>query len=305
MSAPVFVIVNAGSGSVLGDETAQSLRERFIAFGIKAEVHLANNGKEIVQLSRNAAEGEADLIVAGGGDGTISTIAIEVSAAGKTLGILPLGTLNNFSKDLGIPQNLKAAVRVIAEGEVHQIDLAEVNGRIFINNSSIGLYPKMVVRREQQQHKLGRGKWAAAFWASLHLFRISPFLKVDIELDGKVFERKTPFVFVGNNEYEMDMYNIGRRPSLEEGKLSLYFLHREGRAGLVMLLWKTVTGGLKQWKDFEAVETEHVTIRARRRRIRVAFDGETDLMRPPLEYRIRPKALKVIVPKRNADAPSA
>ncbi len=296
MSAPVHVIINAGSGSVLGDETAQSLRERFIAFGIKAEVHLARSGKEIVQLAREAAAGEADLIVAGGGDGTISTVAIEASAAGKTLGILPLGTLNNFSKDLGIPQNLNAAVRVIAEGEVHQIDLAEVNGRIFINNSSIGLYPKMVVRREQQQVKLGRGKWAAAFWASLRLFRISPFLKVDIELDGKVFERKTPFVFVGNNEYEMDMYNIGRRPSLEGGKLSLYFLHRQGRAGLLMLLWKTLTGGLKQWKDFEAVETEHVTIRARRKRIRVAFDGETDIMQPPLEYRIRPKALKVIVP---------
>ena len=297
MSAPVHVIVNSGSGSVLGDETAQSLRERFIAFGIKAQVHLAKSGKDIVQLAREAAEGESDLIVAGGGDGTISTVAIEASAAGKTLGILPLGTLNNFSKDLGIPQNLNAAVRVIAEGEVHQIDLAEVNGRVFINNSSIGLYPKMVVRREQQQHRLGRGKWTAAFWACLRLFRISPFLKVAIEIEGKEFERKTPFVFVGNNEYEMDMYNIGRRPSLEEGKLSLYFLHRQGRAGLIMLLWKTITGGLKQWKDFEAVETDHVTIRARRRRIRVAFDGETDLMRPPLEYRIRPKALKVIVPR--------
>ncbi|MEO5859337.1 MAG: diacylglycerol kinase family protein [Pyrinomonadaceae bacterium] len=297
MSAPVHVIVNAGSGSVLEDETAQSLRERFVAFGIRAEVHLAHSGKDIVRLAREAAENEADLIIAGGGDGTISTVAIEASAAGKTLGILPLGTLNNFSKDLGIPQDLNAAVRVIAEGEVRQIDLAEVNGRIFINNSSIGLYPKIVVRREQQQEKLGRGKWAAAFWASLRVFRISPFLKVAIELDGKTFERKTPFVFVGNNEYEMDMYNIGRRPSLEGGKLSLYFLHREGRWGLLMLLWKTVTGGLKQWKDFEAVETEHVTIRARRRRIRVAFDGETDIMRPPLEYRIRPKALKVIVPR--------
>ena len=296
MSAPVHVIVNAGSGSVLGDETAQSLRERFIAFGIRAEVFVAQSGKDIVQLAREAAAGEAELIVAGGGDGTISTVAIEASAVGKTLGILPLGTLNNFSKDLGIPQNLSAAVRVIAEGEVHHIDLGEVNGRIFINNSSIGIYPKMVVRREQQQQKLGRGKWAAAFWASLRLFRISPFLKVDIELDGKRFERKTPFVFVGNNEYEMDLYNIGRRPSLERGKLSLYFLHRQGRSGLVMLMWKTLTGGLKQWKDFEAVETEHVTIRARRRRIRVAFDGETDIMRPPLEYRILPKALKVIVP---------
>src|SRR5688572_23241483 len=305
MKPAIEVIVNAGSGSVLGDETTRSLRERFIAFGIKANVHLAASGVEIVRLAQHAAESDADLVVAGGGDGTISTVASAILETGKTLGILPLGTLNNFSKDLGIPQNLNAAVRVIAHGEVHQIDLAECNGRIFINNSSIGLYPKMVVRREQQQQKLGRGKWAAAFWASLRLFRISPFLKVDIELDGKVFERKTPFVFVGNNEYEMEMYNIGRRPSLEEGKLSLYFLHREGRIGLIILLWKTVTGRLKQWKDFEAVATEHVTIRSRRRRLSVAFDGETDVMRPPLEYRIRPKALKVIVPRMEAASAEA
>lgn len=297
MSQAVSVIVNAGSGSVLGDETAQTLRERFIAYGIKAEVFLVTSGREIVRLARQAAEGEADLIVAGGGDGTISTIAVEAAKTGKTLGVLPLGTLNNFSKDLGIPQDLREAVGVIATGVVKEIDLAEVNGRIFINNSSIGLYPKMVVGRERQQQKLGRGKWAAAFWASLRLFRISPFLRVTIELDGKEFERKTPFVFVGNNEYEMDMFNIGRRTSLDEGKLSLYYLHRQGRSGLVMLAWKTLTGRLKQWKDFEAVATDHVTIRARRRRIRVAYDGETGVMRPPLEYRIRPKALKVIVPQ--------
>jgi diacylglycerol kinase family enzyme len=217
MKPAIEVIVNAGSGSVLGDETTRSLRERFIAFGIKANVHLAASGVEIVRLAQHAAESDADLVVAGGGDGTISTVASAILETGKTLGILPLGTLNNFSKDLGIPQNLNAAVRVVAQGVVKGIDLAEVNGRVFINNSSIGLYPKMVVRREQQQHKLGRGKWSAAFWASLRVFRISPFLKVDIELDGKVFERKTPFVFVGNNEYEMDMYNIGRRPSLKAG----------------------------------------------------------------------------------------
>lgn len=297
MSQAITVIVNAGSGSVLGDETAKTLKERFIAHGIKAEVFLATSGKDIVQLARQAAEGEAELIVAGGGDGTISTVAVEASNSGKTLGVLPLGTLNNFSKDLGIPQDLKAAVKVIATGVVKEIDLAEVNGRIFINNSSIGLYPKMVVGRERQQQKLGRGKWTAALWASLRLFRISPFWRVKIELDGKEFERKTPFVFVGNNEYEMDLYNIGRRPKMDEGKLSIYFLHRQGRAGLVMLAWKTLTGGLKQWKDFEAVETDHVTIRARRKRIRVAYDGETQIMRPPLEYRIRPKALKVIVPQ--------
>lgn len=302
MAQAVEVIVNSGSGSVLGDETANSLRERFIAFGVKANVQIAKSGADIERLAREAADGDTEIIVAGGGDGTISAVAIEAARTGKTLGVLPLGTLNNFSKDLGIPQEIDGAVRTIAAGVVNEIDLAEVNGRTFINNSSIGLYPKMVVRRDLQQQRLGRGKWAAAFWASVRIFRVSPFLKVAIEIDGKEFVRKTPFVFVGNNEYEMDMYNIGRRPRLDEGKLSLYFLHRQGRWGLVVLLWKTISGGLKQWKDFEAVATEHVTIRTRRKRIRVAFDGETTIMRPPLEYKIRPKALKVIVPNAEARA---
>lgn len=300
MRPAIEVIVNAGSGSVLGDETARSLRERFIAFGLRANVHLATSGAEIVVLARHAARGDADMVVAGGGDGTVSAVAAELAGTGKLLGVLPLGTLNNFSKDLGIPQNLGTAVRTIAQGEPIEVDLAEVNGRVFINNSSIGLYPKMVARRERQQQKLGRGKWQAAMWASLRLFRVSPFLRVDIELDGNMFERRTPFVFVGNNEYEMDMYNIGRRPSLSTGKLSLYFLHRQGRWGLVMLFWKTLTRRLKQWKEFEAVTTEHVTVRSKRKRIRVALDGEVAVMRTPLEYRSRPKALRVIIPSRIA-----
>ena len=300
MRPAIEVIVNAGSGSVLGDETARSLRERFIAYGIRANVHLATSGAEIIVLARHAARSDAETVVAGGGDGTISAVAAELAGSSKTLGLLPLGTLNNFSKDLSIPQDLGGAVRTIAQGKRIEVDLAEVNGRIFINNSSIGLYPKLVARRERQQQKLGRGKWQAAMWASLRLFRVSPFLTVDIELNGRVFERRTPFVFVGNNEYEMDMYNIGRRPSLSEGKLSLYFLHRQGRWGLVMLFWKTLTRRLKQWKEFEAVATEHVTVKAKRKRIRVALDGEVAVMRTPLKYSTRPKALRVIVPSQTA-----
>ena len=294
MARPIEVIINAGSGSVLGDETARSLRDRFIAHGVPANVHLTTSGHEVELLAKRAAE-DADIVVAGGGDGTISTVARAVAAAGKTLGVLPLGTLNNFSKDLGIPQTLADAARTIAEGEVRTIDLAEVNGRIFINNSSIGLYPRIVLRRVEQQ-RLGRGKWNAAFWAALQMFRLSPFLKVRIELDGRSFLRKTPFVFVGNNEYEMDLYNIGRRVALDEGELSIYFLHRGGRWGVTLLLFHTLFGRLRQWKDFEEVNTNSVTIQTRRRKLHVALDGEVITMATPLQYRILPKALKVIVP---------
>lgn len=292
----IEVIVNAGSGSVLEGETDRTLTERFIALGVRANVHLAKSGEEILSLAKAAAESDADIIVAGGGDGTISAVATEASRSGKTLGVLPLGTLNNFSKDLNIPQDLKAAIKIIADGHTSTIDLAEVNDRIFINNSSIGLYPRIVRKRVKQQ-RLGYGKWRAAAWATLRMFRLSPFLKVRIEIDGKSFQRKTPFVFVGNNRYEMELYNIGRRPDLDAGKLSVYFLHRSGRWGVVMLLFHTLTGRVKQWRDFEEVLTDSVTIQTRKRLMQVAFDGEVSVLETPLEYKILPQALRVLVSK--------
>lgn len=294
MARPIEVIINSGSGSVLGEETAQRLRNRFIERGVPANVHFASSGKEVEALAKCAVE-QADIVVAGGGDGTISTVAVEVARAGKALGVLPLGTINNFSKDLGIPQDVSGAVEAIAAGKSKLIDLAEVNGRVFVNNSSIGLYPKIVLRRVEQQ-RLGRGKWSSAFWAALQMFRLSPFLKVRIELDGKTFLRKTPFVLVGNNEYEMDLYNIGRRVSLDDGELSVYFLKRGGRWGVVLLLFHTLFGRLRQWKDFEEVSTDEITIQTRRKKLHVALDGEVREMQTPLRYRILPKALKVIVP---------
>lgn len=292
----IEVIINAGSGSVIGDETAAIVADSFRELGVEVCVQVAENGDDIEGLVRKAVESDAEIIVAGGGDGTISGIAVEVYKAGKTLGVLPLGTLNNFSKDLGIPQDLAEAVGVIVEGYTKTIDLAEVNGHIFINNSSIGLYPRMVRKREKQQ-RLGRGKWISALWASLRMFKLSPFLKVRIRMDDKQFLRKTPFVFVGNNEYDMDVYNIGRRNELDQGKLGVYFLHRGGRWGVLMMVIRTIFGRLKQWRDFEIVTTDEISIKTRRRRVHVALDGEVDIMRSPLIYKSIPAALKVIVPR--------
>lgn len=294
--ASIEVIINAGGGSFVENETEQLLIDQFAVNGLRANIRLARSGDQISEFANAAVGGDATVIIAGGGDGTISSVAGIVSTSGKTFGVLPLGTFNNFSKDLNIPQDIAGAVRVIAEGHTAVIDLAEVNGRIFINNSSIGLYPRIVRKREQQQQRLGRSKWSAAIWAALRMFRVSPFLKVEILVNGRLFLRKTPFVFVGNNEYEMDLFNIGRRRALDKGKLSVYFIHRGGRLGAFVLLFRTITGTIKQWRDFEQVLTESVMIQTRRRRLDVAFDGEVSLVDTPLRYRILPQALRLIVP---------
>ncbi len=297
---PIEVIINAAGGSFVEDETYESIAAAFSAKAIDVNIHMAQGGDEIADLAKKAASGDARIIVGCGGDGTIALIAGICSATGKTLGIIPLGTLNHFSKDLDIPQDIDGAVALIAEGSERRVDLGEVNGRTFINNSSIGLYPQIVLHREAQQQRLGRGKWSAAALAALRVFRRSPFLKVKFELDGVAFVRRVPFVFIGNNVYEMDLYNIGSRKRLDSGKLSVYFLHRTGRLGVLELLFRTLIGRLRQWRDFEAVETDELTIDTRKSKMIVACDGEVEVIETPLNYKILPGALSVIVPKETA-----
>lgn len=296
MQPAIDVLINAGGGSFVEQKTEQQVRDAFCENGIEINLHLAKDGDEIERFAEEADAGAAGTLVAGGGDGTINAVGSKVAAAGKILGVLPLGTLNHFSKDLGIPQDLAGAVAVIAGGHHKKVDLGEVNGHIFLNNSSIGLYPLIVHRREQEQQRLGRGKWSAAFIAALRVFRRDPFYRVRFELDGKAFSRKTPFVFVGNNEYNMDLYKIGRRENLTSGKLSVYFLKRGGRWGVIRLLVRTALGLLKRAKDFEAITVDQITIDVRARRIMVARDGEVMWMETPLNYRSLPGKLSVIVP---------
>ncbi|MEO7660429.1 MAG: diacylglycerol kinase family protein [Pyrinomonadaceae bacterium] len=294
---PITVIINAGSGSFVENETERNLRDEFKANGLEIDLKLAKSGDEIEQFANGAADSDCEIIVAGGGDGTIRSVAEIAARAGKIFGVLPLGTLNNFSKDLGIPPNLPDAVRIIADNHTKLIDLGEVNGLVFINNSSIGLYPRIVRHREVQQERLGRGKWWSALIAVFRTLRISPFLKVRIRLGDKSFLRKTTFIFVGNNRYEMDLYKIGWRPRLDAGKLSVYIPRRGGRLGVFQLFLKTIFGLIREEKDFEILETDTITIETRKKYQMVAFDGEVTTIETPLKYNIRPAALRVILPE--------
>ncbi len=298
MPHKITAIINAGSGSVESEATKRKLEEAFAANGLDAEILLAKDGSEIVEMAKKAAQSDAEIICAGGGDGTVSAVASAIFNTDKILGVLPLGTLNNFSKDLKLSGDLAEAVAVIAAKNVERIDVGEVNGRIFINNSSIGLYPHIVKRREAQQ-RLGHGKWRSAFWAAFKMLRRSAFFAVRLKTETGERVVKTPFVFVGNGEYEMDFFNIGRRAAIADGKLSVYFLRKSGRKGLFSLILRTALGRLRQAEDFEEIRVEQITFETRKQKILVAFDGEVETLNTPLEYKIHPKALRVVVPDNN------
>jgi len=293
----IAVIVNAGSGGGNDAALVDRLADRFKSAGLHAEIELAHGGDEISAAVGNAVARRPRLIVAGGGDGTVSTVAATLVDTGIAFGVLPLGTLNHFAKDLGIPLELDGAVAVLAHGESARVDVGEVNGRIFVNNSGLGLYPDIVHDRERQQKRLGRGKWPAFAWAMLAALRRYPFLAVTLVIDGKEVVRRTPFVFIGNNEYRMEGFAIGERSGIEDGLLSLYVAQRPGRWRLLQLALRALTGKLRQARDFDAVLATEIVVRSKKKRLRVAADGEVTVMTPPLHYRVRPASLIVMRPR--------
>ena len=276
---------------------AANLREKFSAHGFDARVTLAAGGKDMISAAKAALADGLPIVVAGGGDGTINAVASVLAGTDARFGVLPLGTLNHFAKDMGIPLTLDDAIANIARGVPKRVDVGEVNDRVFLNNSSLGLYPDMVRDREKQQRRLGRGKWLAALWATLGALRRYPFLSVRLRLaDGEEHARRTPFVFIGNNEYTMQGFSIGERTRLDGGRLSLYVAQRPGRLGLLRLAWSALRGKLAQERDFDVLATESMEVETRHQHLPVATDGEVNIMATPLRYRIRPGALNVIVP---------
>ena len=289
------VIINANSGVGEKDEITQRVTDAFNGSGLKVKLSVARSGSEVVQFARRAARNSSQVVVAGGGDGTISAVASAIVDSDKMLGVLPLGTFNHFARDLRIPLDPKAAARTIVAAHTVNVDVGEVNGRIFLNNSSLGLYPHIVREREKQQ-RLGYRKWPAFVWAALTVLRRFPFLDVRLNVAGNELQRRTPFVFVGNNEYAMKSFNIGIRERLNAGQLSLYMINRTSRWGLARLALRALLGRIRADKDFLALTTEEVWIATRHKTVRVAFDGEIEMMKTPLHYRVRSGALRVIVP---------
>src|SRR5438477_4137352 len=293
-SAPLPVLVNPKAGGGFSD--GERLAGRFRSAGAEARIQLVHGHDKLVELAKKLAQQRPPLIVAGGGDGTMNALAALLAGSDTALGILPLGTLNHFARDIGIPLEIGAAVDTVVKGKRKAVDLGEVNGRVFVNNSSIGLYPAMVHLRKKQQRRLGRNKWHAMLWAAHAVLRSHPFMQLTLALDGKTYRRRTPFVFIGNNVYEMQGFDIGRRQRLDAGVLSVYVTHRGGRFGLLALAGRALLGRLEQSRDFEAGTAAELRIESRHTRLLVATDGEVAAMDLPLSYRVRPRALRVIAP---------
>lgn len=294
----IEVVLNRGAGSVEDDDDDE--RERIAAAFAPLDVEVtvrAVAGMSIGLAVRNAADRGADVVAVAGGDGSLGTAADALAHSGVPLGILPLGTFNHFAKDLGIPIDLAEAAEVIVRGTTRAVDVAEVNGRTFVNNSSIGLYPVMVDLRDEIRSERGWGKVRAVPLASWRVLRRFPTRRLQIEVDGERWDRRTPFVFVGNNSYEVGPRGIGARTRITDGVLCCYVAQAESRWRFVRLAVGAAVRGATATADLDSACAPEVTIDAHGHRVLVAIDGEVDSIRGPLRYKSRPGALLVRVPE--------
>lgn len=283
------VIFNRNRGD--RDTIAAALETAGVSASIKAV-----DGNEIEQCTRDAVEGGARLVIVGGGDGSISAAAQALAGSEATLGILPIGTLNHLARDLGLPFELDRAVEVIAKGRAHAIDVVEINGRIFVNNAAIGLYPLMVLDREAQQERLGRSKRLAMLVASLRTMARFHHQRLTLTSDDGKARVDTPLLFVGNNDYRLEMPGAGQRHRLDDGKLCVLVLRKKGLPGFLAAVGRALLGVTGEDDMVRIDDIEKLRVDSTRSTITLAVDGETTTMKPPLNFRIRRQALKVIVP---------
>ena len=287
-------LVNEGGGSI-ADGTAARIGEALVAAGI--DNHLVQVGGEAcAACAADHVNQGAELIIAAGGDGTMGAVAGALAGSKAAMGILPLGTLNHFARDLGIPADLDEAARIIAAGQQRQVDIAEVNGRAFVNNASIGLYPLMVVDRDAQQERLGRSKRLALVVASLRTMARFHARRLKLSTDGGGARVDTPLLFVGNNDYRLAFPGIGRRGRLDGGELCVLVMRSKSLPGFLAATGRALLGISRDDDMVRLDGVRELEVGSHRSHLTLAIDGETVALAPPLTFRIRPKALTVIVP---------
>ncbi|GAC1412930.1 MAG: diacylglycerol kinase family protein [Candidatus Doudnabacteria bacterium] len=257
---------------------------------------LEDDKRTIAEFAQDAVDGNFDIIIAAGGDGTISAIAEKLVGTKTKLGVIPIGTYNNFSKSLGIPLGIEDAVNNLINGIEQLIDVGEINGTFFINNSSIGFYTHLVIHRERQESK---GTWRifSTMLAVLKVFRSLPYHRVQLNVNGELKDFKTSLLFLGNGAYDYDGLDLGTRNIPNKGVLSVFALKDASRFDILKLSLKAFFRSIHKDSKFERHYTNEAIVHLPKPYIYVAKDGEIIKMKTPLHYKIKPKSLKVILPK--------
>lgn len=298
-----LVLLNASAGSLRQLRAVHEVRELLRGWAPGAEVLIASCPDEIGSALKRARSSPAEYVLAGGGDGTLRGVAEAIAGTGKVLGVLPLGTINHFARHLGLPSRLGAALSALEGAAPSVVSAGEVNGRLFLNNSTLGLYPRVVRARDYLRRRGRLGKWAAAARAGARAVWRPDGRSLELAGDAGVVALRSPFVFITNHDYLLGALPL-LRGAVGPDELGVCAASAETALARLGLIARIATGTLAASPAVRAFRTRSLSVEGDTRRLHVTLDGEAMTLEAPLVYRARPGALRVLAP-RGAPSPAA
>lgn len=299
----ISIIMNQSSGRRTAEfvPVHEVLANYFTERGFDVALHLAADPLDLVHLVQKAVaqhRGRKGVIVAAGGDGTLNAVAHALINESIPMGIIPLGTFNYVARALNIPLDLFEAAHVIVHGEPYAIHVGRVNQYIYLNNASIGLYPRVIEQREQDNSRYGRFQAVALISGFAVLMREHQKLKLKLSIDGQLEPIETPLVFFGNNPLQLKDYNLDLADCAEMGKLAVVAITTVSRWQILKLISRLQLGTFEQAPEVTAFCADQVRIDSKAAQMKVAIDGEIIRINTPLYFSVAQAALKILVPKR-------
>ena len=299
---PIFVVFNVGSGHRDAEEEKTLISNILREGGREFEFLQSDGAESIDKLAERAvsqAKARHGMVVAAGGDGTINAVANAVLGSGCPFGVLPQGTFNYFGRDNAISQESGKAAQVLLGGRISPVQAGRVNGRLFLVNASVGLYPQILEDRETWKRQLGRSRIVAFFSSMATLLKSRRQLQLQIETAGKSMSLRTPTLFVGNNRLQLTQAGIDAEhaQAVAQGQLIAVAVRPIGTLALFGLLVRGMLGRLGEAEHIQSFSFRRLTVAPRRmKRIKVATDGEVFWMQTPLVFEVAPEPLLLLVP---------
>ncbi|MBA2411416.1 MAG: diacylglycerol kinase [Burkholderiaceae bacterium] len=300
-TAPFYVVLNAGSGQSEAEITSRAIADAFTAAGRAHEIFRVDDPQKLGEIAQQAvakARQNAGIVVAAGGDGTLNAVAQATLNSGCQFGAIPQGTFNYFGRAHGISADAAQAAHALLSARVNPVQVGLVNGRVFLVNASLGLYPKLLEDREEQKKKHGRSRLVAAWAALVTIFRGYRPMRIKLERDGHMHQLRSVTLFVGNNRLQLEQIGL-EADGVDDGKLSAIVLRP---LSTLSLLWLVVQGAMGKLGQASGVErftlTKLVVTPSSRllRRLKVATDGEISWMDTPIEFSVAPEPLLLLTP---------
>jgi diacylglycerol kinase family enzyme len=293
----VSAVVNRDAGSLEDidiEAFCVSLRDRLEDAGAPTDVVTAS-ATEIEAAMEKAFGGPAEIVIIGGGDGTVTGAAALALRYKKVLGVIPLGTFNLMARDLDMPLDPDAAIAALAAGAVRTVDVGFVNGRLFLCQSGLGFFSRFAQARQRSRATRSSSKWLKAARALLAALRRTRILDVRVNSEGGSRRFRSLALLITINAYHRNPGDLLRRDRLDGGQLALYSIRYRTAAGLIVFALKLLLGRWHRDDQLEILPSRELTIARRRgRKLPVTLDGELLVLPTPLRYRLFPRALRVL-----------